>query len=277
MECPSRPTAQVVPGCEGRDQRGVTFVPNVAKSLGIPAQEYARSDSQNDGGGKISVSGQPYDVIVPTPKPLHPLLSRQSIEAREDVAETGGPLEFQRLRGLLHESLYPAPHTLGVTVQNLENFPDHLTVRGLILQIDARGQAPPNVIIEAGTVRCLSRKIVTAGAYGIESLDHVESVTHQSHRRVGSEVSRSVVVELPSHEDSRKRLHRGDFDVGVTLVVPELNVEPWLVFLDQVRFEDQGFRFRPHDDRLQRHDVPHHFLGLRGLARRPKIAPYPRS
>ena len=80
-------------------------------------------------------------------------------------------------------------------------------------------------------------------------------------------------MKLSGYEDSRKRLLRGDLDVGVTFVIPKLNVEPRLVLLDQVGFEDQGFPLRPHDDRLQGHDVPHHFSGLRRLARRPEIAP----
>ena len=130
---PTRPTAQVIPRREGGDQRRVALVPDVGKSLRIPAQEYARSNSQNDGGGQITVSRQPYNVIVPAPEPLHPLLSCQRVEARQDIAKTGGTLEFQGFRSFLHEALYATAHTFGLTLQNLEDFPDHLPVRGLIL------------------------------------------------------------------------------------------------------------------------------------------------
>ena len=107
------------------------------------------------------------------------------------------------------------------------------------------------MVIEARTFGRLSRKIVTAGAYRIEPLDDLEGLAHHSYRSVRSEVSGSIVVKLASHEDPRKRFLRRDLDVGVPLVITELNVEAWLILLDQVGFEDQGFGLRPHDDRLQ--------------------------
>lgn len=81
-------------------------------------------------------------------------------------------------------------------------------------------------------------------------MGELEGPAHGPARGVGPKVAGPVVGGAADDEDPGERLG-GDLEVGVALVVPEADVEPGAVLLDEGVLEDEGVLLGGGDDRLE--------------------------
>ncbi len=198
---------------------------------------------------------------------MDPLLAGERIESGEHVSHVGRALEVQRLGSRPHPPLDAAADLLGITLEDPDDLVDHSAVLLFTLKPDARSLAPADVVVEACAFGPLTGQVVSTRANRVQPLHHFQGLAHRPDGRVRAEVSAPVVHDAARHVDPGERLPYGHLDVRVLLVVPEKDVEPWPMLLDEVGLEDQRLGLRAHHDRLQSLDVPHHLAVLRAQVR----------
>ena len=86
---------------------------------------------------------------------------------------------------------------------------------------------------------------------GEDASDHAKRSPQHPHIGIRTEELRALDVETSYDQHSRKRLPQGHRDPRITLVVPKLDVEFRLIFLDQIVLEKQSLRLARRYDRLE--------------------------
>ena len=231
----------------------------------LTRDELAVADAEPRHRGVLAVPRVPDHITVPT---LHGQDHRrlpELREPREGVAVLRRALVVHGRRGRRHPLRDACLDGGRLPVEAGHHLLQVGAIRRDRLPADARRAATPDVVVEAGALRCLARQVVAAGAHLEDALDDLERAAHPLHIGVGPEVARPVRLEPPSHEHARQRLLHRHLHVRVRFVVPEQDVEPRAMLLDQVRLEDQRVHLGRHDDRLDVGDQAHEAPGLRTL------------
>ena len=128
------------------------------------------------------------------------------------------------------------------------------SAHGLVVRLlrrqarDAGPEAGVEVVVEAGP-RQLAVDLDRAGADLEVARDHAHDAPGQAAPE-RAEVGVAVLLHPPRHQRPRPRLSRRDLDVGVGLVVPQADVVPGPVLLDEGVLEEQGLQLGVGDDRL---------------------------
>ncbi len=128
--------------------------------------------------------------------------------------------------------------------------------------------------MQAGT-RAVLKKRIAAIANQEQLLQVVERLAHRAAAGIRPEVTPLAGARPAVETQPRKRMVGGDVDVGVALVVPQQDVEPRLVLLDQVVFEQQRLRFGVGHRHLDARHELHHRGGLCRRLRAMKVARHP--
>ena len=138
-----------------------------------------------------------------------------------------------------------------MAVEQLFDLRDGLVVRLLRLIADARCGAFLDVIFEARLVLArrdrFGRQVQRAGTELEDRLDRFQRPLHVFDVGVGSEIFGAIFFDTPGGEDARKALVL-DTDVGIGLVVLEVDVVARLELFDEVVFQDQRFGLGVGDD-----------------------------
>src|SRR5882762_370389 len=79
-------------------------------------------------------------------------------------------------------------------------------------------------------------------------VNEMEDAAREAGGEIRAEVERAVFFDAPSKVDARVFFARGEFDVGISFVVPKHNVELRVVLLDEIVFKGEGFAFVGDDD-----------------------------
>ncbi len=244
----------------------------------VASQQLAPAYPEDRDRCVVAVAGVPDDIAV-TPLDLeHDRRLLQPLQSRQHIAQLGGALEVESFGGIHHALPNRANDVAAAALEKLDDLVDHDPVVFSRLRQDARRLAPLDVVVQARPLRHLPRHVVATRAHGEELLDDVERAAHGADIGIGSEVARSIRLEAPGDDDPRKRLLNGHLDVRVGLIVPQRDVEPRPVFLDQVGFENQRVRLARHDDGLQISHLSHEGLRFHtfGVVSG-EIAPDPRA
>ena len=181
------------------------------------------------------------------------LLLRVLLERADAVAVLGGLLVLLRRREPLHLVGEEVDQLLRLPVQQLLDLADLRVVVLLRLVADARRGALLDVVVEArlelAGLDVALGEVERARAELEEVLDGLQDELHVLHVGVGAEVLRAVLFDAARGEDAREALVL-DADVGVGLVVPEVDVVARLEALDEVVLEDQRLGLGVGDDDL---------------------------
>ena len=105
------------------------------------------------------------------------------------------------------------------------------------------------VVVEAGA-RKLAVDLDRAGADLEVARDHPHDPPGEPAPE-GPEIGVAVLQHAPRHQGPGPRLPRRDLDVRVGLVVPQADVVPGAMLLDEGVLEEQGLELRVRDDRLE--------------------------
>jgi hypothetical protein len=127
--------------------------------------------TDDDPAGEIAVAGESDRVMRATAKVDGRLPALDRVESAEDIAQLGGALELQLVRGLPHPSCHGSPHTTRPATENLEDLVDHVTVFGFGLKTGAGCLAAPDMVVETRSRRELGRHTVMARSDRVHPLD----------------------------------------------------------------------------------------------------------
>ncbi len=114
---------------------------------------------------------------------------------------------------------------------------------------DAGGRAAADLVFEAGTAADL-QLLIPATPERKDRLEEAEGFPGGGAGGIGAEIAGAVRLRTAHQLEPRERLCRIDADVEIGLVVPEIDVVPGPVLLDQVVLKDQRLLLRPRDDEL---------------------------
>ena len=170
----------------------------------------------------------------------------------EPVAEERRPLEVLGLGGLLHLRLEVARDLL---VAAGEEGDDPVDVSPVLLLVDvahAGRLAAIDVVVETGDPRAPAGLRSLAGPVLEELAEQVEGLANALGAGEGAEVGAIGPVALASEVDARKLLVEADADVRIGLVVPQPDVEPGAVALDEALLRKQRLGLVPGDQELDR-------------------------
>jgi hypothetical protein len=174
-----------------------------------------------------------------------------SLDVLKRITQLGGPLEVERFRREIHSLPYSFHHFLRLSVEEEKNLLDHRPIVLLALRENAGGLAALDEVVEARTLGHLARHVVIARAHREDPLHNIQRAPHRADVGIRPEIPRAVVLKLAGHVDARERLLNSDLYVRIRLVIAKSDVEARPVFLDEIRFEDQGVRLRRDDDRFE--------------------------
>ncbi len=200
------------------------------------------ADVEHLDSGFQLVLGDAEAVQVLGPFGDHLLLLDGLAHRAEAVAEAGGALELQMVRGLLHLVLQPAQHGLAVAVEELEQLLHQGGVVGRVDGLDARSRALLDVVQQAGPALLLVdvELVVGAGADGEGAQQRVEGVADGVGVGVGAEIAVALALGAPPDHGAGPLVGHGHGQERVALVVPQPDVEAGLVLLDEAVLEHQG-------------------------------------
>ena len=192
------------------------------------------------------------------------LLSKQGpTHVIDPIPVPGRELEFLTFRRLPHPDLEIGQHLLCVTPQKRSETVDHLLIVLRSDGVDAWAGAFLDVIEQTRTSlgSLTVEQRIGAGADREGAKQLVEGLADG----VGVGVRPEVLVALPlgsaHHPGPGPFVAPGDGQIGVRLVVDELDVETGTVPLDQRELEHQGCHLGLGDDPLHRLGVVDHRLG----------------
>ena len=210
------------------------------------------------------------------------LLVVKAVYDLQAALDARGALEVQLGGGVCHLGLELGDELAAVPRQEVLHGTD---VLGVLLGGDAAGAhtgATTHVVVEARTAVLGLGERHDVGLLGVglklaaDALPlgaggqaHRHDLAHHVNRgaggagvRVGAKVARARPVALARVLDGREDVILGDGDVGVALVVLEVDVEGRSVLVDEVDLQHEGLVLRPHHHVVEagrgRHEARHH-------------------
>ena len=156
----------------------------------------------------------------------------------------------------MHFAFHAGDNFFTVPGQECHQVRNHLAVLSLGRCADAGRSAQLDIIIK-------TRPFILAGNDPVtrqireDAAQHVQGLIDCPGRGIRAEIARAVFRHLPRHGDFREGVRPVNFDIRITLVVLETDVEFWPVFLDEIHLEDQRFQLRPNQDPLDVADLAH--------------------
>ncbi len=170
------------------------------------------------------------------------LLFHHPVDGPQLVADLGSALEVQVFGGSLHLLAQAVDDRLGAPLQEAAQVVDHPTVFLLADRPNARPCAQLDIVKQAGT-RILPGDVAVASQVREDAPHHVQRLVHRPGTGEGAKVARAVLHHVASDGHLGEGVGPMHLDVGVTLVVLELDVVTRAVFFDQVHLEDEGLEF----------------------------------
>ena len=183
--------------------------------------------------------------------------------AGQAVAQAGRPLVLLDVGRLPHLLVELVDDRLGVAVEELDQVLDQPFVLGLVDLAHARSLALLDVKEQAGASEALvvGELVVTARADGERAQEQVERLPDGVGVGEGAEVPDVLALLAPHDHGPGPLVAHGDGEEGVALVVPQADVEPGPVLLDEAVLEHEGLDVVADLDPLHRLGRRHHLGG----------------
>ena len=233
----------------------------------FPPDEFAAADEEDLHAGfpvrarhgdhiRVQVIGVEHDFL-----PLD-----DGLDGLELVTDSGCFFEAQFCRCFLHLVFQALHDWIGLSVQEILQIGDHLTVFGLGHGSDAGSGTQLDVEVETGA-GVGAGDFTVAGQVGEDAAQHIQGLVYSPDGSIRPEVARTVIRHLARHGDFGVGIRPMDFDVGVAFVVLQSDVEARTVALDQVHLQDERFEFRADHDPFDIGDLAYQTAGLVVVAR----------
>ncbi len=267
---------QVVAREKERQDRAVPGPLDVSQEMVLLAEHPALADLEDQPARVVTHAREADDVPVLSRQARHALSFADLLQLIDLPLVPGGALELEPLRRAPHALLERPPRGAGIALQEAHHLVDH---RAILLLRDvphARRLAAIDVIIETRACRTLVEEAIAAGADREEVLDERQVPPEELDLGERPEVAGAVVQHPTRDVYAREVLVQRDLDVRIGLVVPEDDVEPRIVLLDQVRLEEQRLGRRAGHDPVEVLHVAHEHARLVGeRGRRLQVGTHP--
>ena len=214
----------------------------------------------------LRAAAEAHSVRVGKSRGDHALLQRQRLDRADAVAQRGGPLEAQLLRGALHLLAQLRKQLLALSLQDQRGLSDAALIVLLCLSLEAPAGAAAHLVFQT---RPFFADVAREDARAVRQLqgpaDHVDDLARPVAPAEGAEIRRPVL-----RGRARKR-HPGvfafhvDADEGIALVVLELDVVVRLVPLDEGVLQHQRLELAVRDDHVEVAHLVHHRGHLRQM------------
>ena len=233
---------------EGLGDLAGVAVPLRARPPRPPGRSPAARPARRRGPGRpgrsrrLPSTATPITSALPSAPPATCWRSIIAPHGVQPVAEERRPLEVLRLGGLLHLVLEVAGDLLVAAREEADDPVDVAPVLLLVDVADAGRLAALDVVVEAGNAGAPAGLRALAGPVLEELAEQVERLADPLGARERPEVGAVRPVPLAGEVDAGKLLVEADPDVGIGLVVPQPDVEPRAVALDEALLREQGLR-----------------------------------
>ena len=214
------------------------------------------ADPEEHPNGIVSIPGVTNHIGVATADHFHGGRDLELIEPAEGIAEILGPFKVFSICRRHHQRPQLPSNINRLPFEEFDDLFDHQAVRGDLLPSHTGCLAPADMVVEAGSFAPVAREIIGTRPDRKDSPDQGEGSAHQRNVGVGAKVASPGNVELAGDENPRKRLLHRHRDGWITLVVLEADVEPRLMFLDEIVFEQQRLSLIANHNGLDVGDEP---------------------
>ena len=263
---------------KARDQLLLGHVEALVQDELAGAHRAALAHHEHAGARDGLLAVEPDQVDVHARGKHHLLTVVQAADHLEAPLDAPGPLKVELGCRCGHVGLQLA-HQLGALTGEEPLHPVH--VLGILLATDHAGAhawTAPHVVIETGSPLLGAHELDHVGILGalLEQAPHVlparaggiadghhlaqgiDGLAGGAGIRIGAKVARAALVLLAGVLDGREHIAHRERDVGIALVVLEVDVEIGVVLLDQVAFEHQGLVLAFHHHVVKRGHELHH-------------------
>ncbi len=246
-----------------------------AGEIGPVAPVLAGAEEEHLDGELAPLLGEAEDIGLLDALGIDALLGGDEAHRGDAVAVARRLLEIEPLRRLLHrfgklrlhQLAAPAEKGFGLLDEDLVILPGDLA--------GARGRATLDLIEEARAGAILE-DAVGAGADEERLLQGIDGAVDGAGRGEGSEITARQAPCTAMLGEFRNGMVAGDQDIGEGLVVAQRDIEARLELLDQIGFEQQGFRLGRGGDELHAGGHGNHRCDPVGVTTKACIARDPR-
>jgi hypothetical protein len=187
---------------------------------------------------RLGVKGE--DVGVITLRGGDSLLLLHFLHGGDEVAEIGGLFKAHVLGRVFHLDTKAVGEVAMAAIEEESHVADGFRIRFRRDEaFDAGSEASMDVVLQA-RMRMLAVEVDAARRDQEVSMDEVHQAVGQVPGEVGAEVGGPVLEEPAGDVDAREAL-AGQLDIGVSLVVPQKDVEAGLVLLNEVVLKAERF------------------------------------
>ncbi len=186
-------------------------------------------------------------IPVPARRGNDPLFFQGLLDGRNPIADGGRLLEPEELRRIVHPGAEVADQRLLPAFEKCDAVLYQPPIGIAFDPADAGGAAAADLVFDARAAAGIQFPI-PAAPEGNDRLEEAEGFPGSAAGGIGTEIAGAVFLLAPHKLKPRKGLLRIDADVEIGLVIPEIDVVPGPVLLDQVVLKDQRLLFRPGDD-----------------------------
>ncbi|CAB4631485.1 unannotated protein [freshwater metagenome] len=181
----------------------------------------------------------------------------------EAIAKSGSAFKLKFIARRLHLDFQSRNHFIGIAVEKTDEITNEFVIllsRDLphtrtTALFNVKQQTRPPDFRMSGQLR------VGTSPNRKRAKQLIKGLTNRPSRGVGPEVSSSLSLIAPHHRGTRPVIIDCDREERVTLVVTKVNVEPWLMLLDQAVLEHERFELVANLNPLHSFCRGHHLSG----------------
>ena len=239
----------------------VRFTFGVVDRARIAADQFAIADKHDLHCGVAFVASQRNHIVIGHVLAAGFVFIGDIVDGCELITDTGGFFKIE-LFGRGHHLIHQAPlYALCPAAEHIHQFLYHSSIFVATDGPDARRVAQLDVMEQASAF-VAAVDVTIAGQIRKGFAQVAQCFLHDPHRGIRPEVTRPVAHDSSCGFDFWKSVSPANADVGIALVVFELNVESRFVLLDQRFFQDQRLDFALGDEEIDVADCIAHAQGL---------------
>ena len=184
----------------------------------------------------------------------HMLFLRNLAQLHQLIAQQRRLLIRARLRRRFHLRGQLLQQHLAAAIQKIAGMGDRLRIRLLINKPHTRRIAALNLILQTGTA-ARGKKAVLALAHAEYLGEYLQRIARRLH--IGKRAEKlALLARAAMQRQARKRMRR-QHDIRIGLVITQQNIELRQMRFDEIVLQNQRFRFRMGNRRINIDHLPH--------------------
>ena len=193
------------------------------------------------------------NVLIALLQQVHALLVHRLFHRLQTLVQPAGILEPQFIGCLADLGLQGPGQLVALALQMQDNLLHQMFVRLRRSEaLYARRYALSDLVVQTRAGAAVEHRIRTR-ANGKHAIEPAEGLPDGLAGGVRPEVESLVFARAPHHRQARIALPRVEPQVNVVLVIPQVDIEPRLVFLDEGVLEDESLFFGVGDQKVDIH------------------------